>query len=82
MSVPQLRAGLSLPGELSEFFDRLIAQKAVTKELGGGPRSVLLDQFIEQEMALARENAGTPSPIHPSLIDEANAIFRDLVYAR
>jgi predicted nucleotidyltransferase len=82
MSLPELRAGLNLPDELSTFFDRLVAQKAVTKELDNGPRNALLDCFIEQEIALAREKAGEPSPTHPSLIDEANTIFRDLVYAR
>ena len=79
MSVPQLRAGLSLPSELSDFFDRLIAQKAITKELGSGSRNALLDRFIEQEMALGRASAGTPPSVHPSLIEEANAIFRDLI---
>jgi predicted nucleotidyltransferase len=82
MSVPQLRAGLNLPSELSDFFDHLIAQKAVTKELGSGPRNALLDRFIEQEIQLARSSAGTPPPVHPSLIDDANALFRDLVRAQ
>ena len=80
--VERIRTGLNLSSELSRFFDELIARKAVTKELGSGPRNALLDRFVEQEMEFARESTGESPPVHPALIDEANALFRDLVHAR
>jgi predicted nucleotidyltransferase len=82
MSLTELREGLNLSSELSRFFDQLIVRKSVTKELGSGPRNSLLDRFIEREIELAREGTGDLAPVHPALIDEANAIFRDLVCAR
>jgi len=81
MSLNELRAGLELPKDLSAFFDVLLERKRVTKELGTGPRNAALDDFIEHEMELARENAGTPPPVQPSILDEANALFRELVGA-
>ncbi len=81
MALNELRGGLSLDSELSAFFDHLLERKAVTKELGSGPRHAALDGFIEHEMELARESAGETQPVQDLLIDEANALFRELVQA-
>jgi len=82
MSLSQLRDGLNLPAGISSFLDELLKRKAATKEVGTGPRNVRLDEFIENEMELARSSAG-PTPITPaSLVDEANVLFRELMSRR
>ena len=79
MALPQLRAGLDLADDVSAFLDDLLARKAKTRELGDGPRVAALDALIEEEIAIARRAVGQPVRIAPRLVDEANALFRDLV---
>lgn len=79
MALRQLRAGLDLADDVSAVLDDLLARKAKTREFGDGPRVAALDAFIEEEIALARQAVGKPARVAPRLVDEANALFRDLV---
>lgn len=80
MTLSALRAGLDLPAEISNFLDDLLRRKAVSRELGEGPRVSALDQLIETEIGLARERPGDADRVPAGLLDEANALFRELVY--
>lgn len=77
MAMAALRQGLDLPAAVSDFLDDLLRRKAVTRELGSGPRIAALDGLIEQAMAGAGEIVVQSPPA--GLLDDANALFRDLV---
>jgi len=77
MAMPTLREGLDLPAGVSDFLDDLLRRKAVTRELGSGPRIAALDGMIERAMAGAGDVAVQAPPA--GLLDAANALFRDLV---
>lgn len=79
MALPELRAGIDLPRELSAFLDDLLARKAVAKELGSAPRLPALDSLIEAEIEAARAGHADPAPKPAELLNEANALFRTLV---
>ena len=79
MNVAALRAGIALPAEIESFLDELIARKAVSKELGEGPRIALLDAFLEEEFARAREANPPKTRPDAQLLAEANALFLELV---
>ncbi len=79
MSVPEIRPGCDLPGEVSDFLDELLERKRVTRELGNGPRIALLDEFITSEFDLAQgpdQNAFVPPK---GLTDGADKIFRSVL---
>ncbi len=79
MNFGELRGGLDLPAGLSAFLDEMLARKALTRELGEGPRLVMLDSLIEGEVARAEQ--ALPETTQPStdLRSEADALFRELV---
>ncbi len=79
MNIGELRAGLGLPGELSDFLDALLARKAKTRELGEGPRLPALDRLIEAEIAETESNLLELAPPAPDLKAAADALFRDMV---
>jgi predicted nucleotidyltransferase len=79
MSLPELRAGLDLPVELTRSIDHLLERKAAAEELGRGPRLIEADAFIEREIALAREGLQVQVPPKIDVLGEANALFRELV---
>lgn len=79
MAMPRLREGLDLPAGVSDFLDDLLRRKAVTRELGSGPRIPALDGLIEQAMADAPDAPDADYPPAPGLLDEANALFREIV---
>lgn len=78
MSVPELRAGITLPPAISHFLDRLLILKASSKELGVSARNAELDAIIEQEIERARS---APSDIRPKsdtgVVAAANALFME-----
>lgn len=79
MSLPEMRHGLALPTPINAFLDDLLHRKAVSKELGIGPRNPDLDAIIETEMAVA-EAALADQPKQPApLFDQANWLFRRIV---
>ena len=79
MNLAELRAELALPAGLSTFLDEMVARKALTREMGEGPRLVVLDALIEGE--IARAERSLPEDVAPpaDLRRDANALFRDLV---
>ena len=79
MDLPELRVGLDLSGPVSEFLDELLRRKAVTRELGAGPRVPALDALIEQAIEVAEAELATVAPPAESLFDAANALFRGIV---
>jgi len=79
MNLGELRGGVSLPADVSGFLDELLAKKAVSKELGDGVRHEALDRLIENEIEVARNNV-TDLPVGDTeLLEEANALFREIV---
>ena len=82
MNLGELRAGVSLSNEVSDFLDRLLEQKAKTKELGAGPRCPALDELIECEIGLAESRASDLPELSRDLVDEANMLFRNLVRSK
>lgn len=79
MALPKLRARLVLPQDVSGFLDELLAKKAKTKELGAGPRHPALDALIEGEIERAKGSMGDLPPTSEDLVDEANALFCELL---
>lgn len=79
MDLPTLRTGVNLPDDVSQFIDDLLVRKATTRELGNGPRVQTLDNFIEGEIDFAKNGLGALPPARANLINEASALFRDLV---
>ena len=77
MNLQALCAGVDLPGETLAAIDALLDKKAVTRELGEGPRVPALDALIVEELALAE--AAPAGPRGPDLRGPAEALFRDLV---
>jgi len=82
MALPELRARLVLPVDVSDFLDELLEKKAKTKELGAGQRHRALDALIESEIEQAKTSMGDLPPIDHELVDEANALFRELLMER
>lgn len=82
MNLAELRAGLDLPSGLSTFLDEMVTRKAMTHELGDGPRLVLLDALIEEEIARAEQVLPEATAPSADLRQEANGLFRDLVLGR
>ncbi|WP_282608768.1 nucleotidyltransferase domain-containing protein [Pelagibius sp. Alg239-R121] len=79
MSVPELRPGCGLPGEVSNFLDDLLERKRITRELGNGLRIPLLDDFITEEFDLARAPGQELFSPPQRLIDDANKIFQSFL---
>lgn len=79
MALPELCAGLRLPNAVSDFLDELLRRKAVTRELGSGPREPALDRFIRDAMTAAEYRIQTLAPPKARPLDAANALFRDIL---
>ena len=80
MHFPTLVAESDLPPALSEIISDLLAQKALTRELGTAPIPALIDAFITQEIDLARDQFETElAPIPPSAKSAADDFFRRTV---
>jgi uncharacterized protein len=81
MNFGALSGGLDLPAGLSDFFDEMLARKARSRELGKGPRLVVLDSLIEGEIARAEQSLPEAMPPSTGLYREADALFREIVMA-
>lgn len=79
MDFATLRSAADLGPGVECFLDELLARKALTRELGAGPRLAELDALLEQEIADARGRLATLDEPSADLFDEANALFRTLV---
>lgn len=88
----RLHPGARVPMNLSELMERtglaaslvaeveaLVAQKAVTRELGDGPRSPAIDPLIASEIAEAKAIAPALPRQPKHLLSEAEALFRSLI---
>lgn len=80
VALSELRAAVPMPSAVTMFLDDLLARKAVAKELGSSPRIPELDALIDTELESARPHSA--AVIQPAdLLDDANALFRELVLA-
>jgi predicted nucleotidyltransferase len=82
MHFPTLMRECDPPGELRPVVDDLLARKAVTHELGGGPAPSEIMAFIDAEFALASETV----EIEPVVVSAAHramaeAFFRKMTLA-
>ena len=78
MSLTQLMAQLSLPPEMREATATLLERKAVTSEMGRGPRLAALDDWIAQvmdEVAPICENLPADKP----LVEDLDRFFREML---
>lgn len=82
MNFGELRDGLGLPVGLSSFLDEMLTRKARSRELGEGPRLVVLDALIEAEIARAERALPEPGTPPAAPRREADALFRELVCGR
>lgn len=74
-----LWAGLDLPAGFSACLEATLLHKARHRDLGRGPRLVVLDALIEEEIALAEGTLPEEDSSSASLRQQADALFRDLV---
>jgi predicted nucleotidyltransferase len=79
MDLASLISGADMPKAATDLIDVLRARKAVTRELGNGPRMAEIDTFVQAEIADAKARLDTTPEPRPHLLAEANALFRDLV---
>jgi len=79
MNFQDLRDGTDLPAAVNSFLDELLAKKKETRELGAGPRLQVPDELILKEFELAEEECKKGYPKQDSLMDGANALFRELI---
>jgi len=79
MNFQELAAGVDLAPELVEQLDVLLERKSRSKELGEAARIAVIDDFITEEFAWAREAARGGRLERTDLRDEADALFRTIV---
>ncbi len=79
MDLAALMAGADLPAAVTSLIDDLRGRKAVTRELGSGPRIGDIDLFLQAEIADAKDRLDTLPIPDDRLVAEADALFRDLV---
>lgn len=81
MDLVGLRRALDLPRQLSTALDEIIRRKAVTREMGMGPRIAAIDQLIESEIAAAGNDRNLLEAKRSDLLGAADNLFRTLVKA-
>ena len=79
MDLPGLRAGVGLEPELEVAIEKLLVAKSETAELGSGPRICEIDRFIEEEFAHASGMVDPGASRDPRLLEDANAVFREII---
>jgi predicted nucleotidyltransferase len=75
MTLPALLSLPVMPEDARAELDKLLAHKAITGELGKGPRIPALDAFIEEQMAWVQENKMTRLPDNAEFRAEANKLL-------
>lgn len=80
MDQPSLLVGLSLPADLSDAIGVMVTMKAAGGEMGEGARVPVIDAFLERELELALQGGVQPPPPSPEFREEAEALFRELVF--
>jgi predicted nucleotidyltransferase len=74
-----LWAGLDLPAGFSACLEATLLHKTRHRDFGRGPRLVVLDAFIEEEIAHAEGVLPEQDVCAASLRQQADALFRNLV---
>ncbi len=81
MHFPTLIEEADSPAEVAKIAADLIARKAITRELGTAPLPGAIEQFIEEEFAIAREvHDGRPVRLAQDAKLAAEAFFRTAVH--
>ena len=70
-----LLKGVEVPESVGVEIDRLLEKKAVTSELGEGPRIGVLDDWIEQQLA-ETESFCKAARVRKPVLEAVNAFFR------
>lgn len=81
MRFQDLMAGTDLPSPVIDRLHRLVALKARTRELGEEPHDPVFDALVEAELTHADRPPASVAPRPATTIDDANALFRDLLAA-
>lgn len=81
MHFPTLMAECEPPTELAALVDDLIAQKAVSRELGETPLPQPVERFIDSEFAIAEAGPPRRTNLSPDARAAAEALFRKWVRA-
>lgn len=76
MSFPVLCAGADLPADLAACISGLLAEKAVTRELGRGAAPRLIVDVVYSELAIAEQSFVQTSPIDEAVYRVADDFFR------
>lgn len=79
MSLPELMSDLPLDAEFRDAMADLLVRKALSSEVGEGPRIAILDRVIEAELAWAKTVDAHASGANPNLRCEADGLFREIV---
>lgn len=77
MALPQLMQQVDLPAEVRAAIDGLLARKAVTSELGTGPRIAAIDGFVARH--LDDRIAAPLKERSADLLAEADRLFREIL---
>jgi len=77
MDLPSLLAGTTLPAETAAAIEELRQAKRMISEIGEGPRIAALDNFVEEELALAAN--ATEANTDPELRRDLDQAFRTIL---
>jgi succinate dehydrogenase / fumarate reductase iron-sulfur subunit len=76
MHFPTLMAQSGPPANIAAIVARMLDEKARTREMGSGQPPDGLLRFIDEEFERARERWCDDSPLQPTVIEAADALFR------
>ena len=82
MNLHEMIARSSLEEDLSRQIDELVAKKAVTHELGNGPRMADIDALVTAELQDAEARTANMKKKSGRHYDEAEALFQRIVFGR
>lgn len=77
MALPRLLQQVELPYVVRTAIDGLLERKAVTSELGTGPRIAAIDDFVARQ--LDGYTVAPPKEQSPDLLAEADKLFRQIL---
>lgn len=79
MDLPSLLAEIDLDADARAAIDDLLAAKTTCPELGDGPPVAAIDRFVAAELALAEVSRLGGDPPAPTILAQAEELFRGLV---
>ena len=80
MAMPEIMAGVELPGDVRQAIVTLVEHKAKTPEGAPVDRNPLLDEWMEDSLVRGRAYAET-APVRKTDKQELDALFREIVLA-